>query len=214
MTLIESLLAALVVSAVPTLVMFMVASKKTITVDRLDMMTAFAAGALVADAGHHLSTSSSTHIVGSIIVFFIIDMLIYEDDGDDGILAIIGDAIHNFTDGLAIASTVSAGHYGTVVAIIIHEIPHQLADFAMLFKSGYSVVEIVRTQFMTSLACYIGVVIGYYTSKVQPEQLEGFTAGAFLYLALSSLLPSVKGSEKKWSIIACFVVGAAIIGLL
>lgn len=217
--LVRSLFGALIVNVVPTLIMLLVASRSKATAARLDLMTAFAAGALIADAGHHLGDGCSPlHVVFSIALFFIIDVLLSNNNQEgDGWLAIIGDTIHNFTDGLALSAS-NKHQYSTIVAITIHEIPHQLADFAVLCKSGFTIKDILKTQFITSLACYFGVLIGHITKRVKQEHLEGFTAGAFLYLAMCTLLPSVKKSKGRKTngikIIVAFIMGTLLISLL
>lgn len=221
--LLRSLFGAFIVNVIPTLIMIVVAYRSKVTAARLDLMTAFAAGALITDAGHHLGDGCSPqHVVISIALFFIIDIALSSNSLEgEGWLAIIGDAVHNFTDGLALSAS-TKHQYSTIVAITVHEIPHQLADLAVLLKSGFTVRDILRTQLATSLACYLGVLIGHYTKRVKPEQLEGFTAGAFLYLSMSTLLPSVKRTPSKGKklkkenlkIIVAFIVGIIIISLL
>jgi zinc transporter ZupT len=222
------LLSATIVSVLPSLVMFLVTYNKRITTERMNLMTAFAAGALIADASHHISHDTMLH---SIVLFFLFDVLLsshghgphnhqshqsnsHQCESNEGLLAIMGDAIHNFTDGLAIASAASHSNYKTVLAITIHEIPHQLADFAILVKAGMSMNQILLTQFGTSLACYFGVGVGHYWALQDAgERIEGFTAGAFVYLAMTSLLPSVvKGQgTSKLAVVLAFLFGIFII---
>lgn len=58
-----------------------------------------------------------------------------------GYLNLVADFLHNFTDGLAIGASYMAGNsvgYITTFTILLHEIPHEIGDFAILIQSGYS----------------------------------------------------------------------------
>jgi zinc transporter ZupT len=219
MSLTESLFAALFVSAIPTLFMWMVVARsqndKKDNFSHLDAMVAFAAGALLADATHHIGDVKN--ILYSIALFFIVDVLLchhtHEHSGD-GILALMGDAVHNFTDGIAISAAMSDSKRGlkTILAITLHEIPHQFADYAILFRSGYSLADIIKSQAFTALACFLGVFVGTIGSYLDEELLESFTSGGFLYLSLSTLIPSIKETKKNpITIITCFIMGIFLI---
>lgn len=219
MSLIESFAAAFFVSAIPTLFMWMVVSKKgdskTGNFAHLDAMVAFAAGALLADAIHHIDHTKN--ILYSIALFFIIDVLLshhHHDHNAEGILALMGDAVHNFTDGIAISAAMNDSKRGlkTILAITLHEIPHQFADYAILFRSGYSLGDIIKSQMMTAIACFLGVIVGTVGSYLNEEMLESFTSGGFLYLSLSTLIPSIKESGKSpYTVISCFIFGILLI---
>ena len=61
-------------------------------------------------------------------------------------VSLIGDMTHNITDGMAIAATFSLNEklgIMTTIAILIHEVPHEVGDFALLYKSGFSLVKII-----------------------------------------------------------------------
>ena len=62
------------------------------------------------------------------------------------IMNMIGDMLHNFTDGVAIASSFMLDMrlgISTTLAVFFHEIPHEVGDFAVLIKSGYSLCGVV-----------------------------------------------------------------------
>lgn len=126
----------------------------------------------------------------------------------NGILSIVADAFHNFTDGLALAAAFGKDFKAgvtTTMAIFFHEVPHQLGDYAVLVKSGYSHQKAIVMQFLTALAGYFGVVIGVAVQSgwlprslsVDEESLMPFAAGGFLYVAMCTILPTVLSDDSK-----------------
>lgn len=62
-------------------------------------------------------------------------------------MVIMGDGLHNFTDGMAIGAAFSgsiAGGFSTAVAVFCHELPHELGDFAMLLKAGMTMKQVKK----------------------------------------------------------------------
>ncbi|EAR82873.1 metal cation transporter, ZIP family protein (macronuclear) [Tetrahymena thermophila SB210] len=123
-------------------------------------------------------------------------------DGDEhsAVPFLIGDFLHNFTDGLAIgaAYTVSfqMGITSTFV-IMIHELPHEIGDFAHLIKKNYSLTKILQTQFLTSLGALIGGFIGLFTGEIYKKELLSLTAGGFLYMCCSQVIPEIQADLRK-----------------
>ena len=75
----------------------------------------------------------------------------------------VGDFIHNFTDGLSIGVSYVADYKQglvTTMAMLFHEIPHEVGDFAILFQLKYSLWQIVKLQVMTSAGALVGTAIG------------------------------------------------------
>jgi solute carrier family 39 (zinc transporter), member 7 len=64
-----------------------------------------------------------------------------------GWLNIIADMMHNFTDGIALGVVFQSNNptlaVATTVSVFIHEIPHELGDFAILIESGLRSVWLV-----------------------------------------------------------------------
>ena len=68
------------------------------------------------------------------------------DHSSNAFVSLIGDMTHNITDGMAIAATFSLDEklgVMTTIAILIHEVPHEVGDFALLYKSGYSLGKVI-----------------------------------------------------------------------
>lgn len=127
-------------------------------------------------------------------------------------LIIIGDGLHNFTDGLALGVSITQGlslGISTAVAMIIHEIPHELGDFAILLSTGMKWPAAIALNFIHSLTAvggfFIGVTLGTDVQQ-STEWILGATAGVFLYIALVDLLPHLTRPTKGISELSFFVL--------
>jgi solute carrier family 39 (zinc transporter), member 7 len=122
------------------------------------------------------------------------------------ILNVAADALHNFTDGLAIGATYAAGSHGptvaavlsnhtrgwiTTISIMCHEIPHEIGDYCTLVRSGYTRSQAILMQLWTAIAAFAGTATAMYTQAWLGKELMWITAGGFIYLAASTLLPEV-----------------------
>lgn len=113
------------------------------------------------------------------------------------LLILIGDGVHNFIDGVAIAAafiTNPSLGIATTAAIAAHEIPQEIADFSILVSGGISKLRALFYNFVSGLTALLGAVIGFYFL----ERIEGsvpillaFTAGMFIYIACSDLIPEM-----------------------
>jgi zinc and cadmium transporter len=110
---------------------------------------------------------------------------------------LVGDAVHNFIDGLVIAGSyavnVTLGITATI-AVIFHEIPQEIADFGVLLYSGMSKKKALMFNFLSALSAIVGAVLGI----ILIDRLHGFTefiipfaAGNFIYIAASNLVPQL-----------------------
>ncbi|KAM8856217.1 zinc transporter ZIP10 isoform 1-T6 [Spinachia spinachia] len=118
-------------------------------------------------------------------------------------MVIMGDGMHNFSDGLAIGAAFSAnltGGISTSVAVFCHELPHELGDFAVLLKAGMSVKQAIFYNLLSALMAYVGMVIGtavgQYTHNVT-NWIFAITAGMFLYVALVDMLPEMLHGDSE-----------------
>ncbi|KAH3775078.1 zinc transporter ZIP10-like isoform X2 [Dreissena polymorpha] len=117
-------------------------------------------------------------------------------------MVILGDGIHNFADGLVIgAAFVSSitGGFSTAIAVFFHEVPHKIGDFAMLLRGGMSAKQALFYNCVSSVLCFVGMVIGVLIGNIAGVSLWIFTvvAGMFLYIALVDMLPELSSVETK-----------------
>ncbi len=112
-------------------------------------------------------------------------------------MVILGDAAHNFLDGAIIATSFSAGvpvGVTTTVAIILHEIPQELGDFAILLHGGFPVKKALTLNAASALFAVLGAFLTYFFLDVAPAAnayLLPITGGGFLYVALADLIPQL-----------------------
>lgn len=118
-------------------------------------------------------------------------------------MVIMGDGMHNFSDGLAIGAAFSAnitGGISTSVAVFCHELPHELGDFAVLLKAGMTVKQAIVYNLLSALMAYFGMIIGtavgQYTHNVT-SWIFAITAGMFLYVALVDMLPEMLHGDSE-----------------
>ncbi|XP_053132811.1 zinc transporter ZIP10 isoform X2 [Hemicordylus capensis] len=122
-----------------------------------------------------------------------------QDMKDTGIaniawMVVMGDGIHNFSDGLAIGAAFSAGLTGgisTSIAVFCHELPHELGDFAVLLKAGMTVKQAIVYNLLSAMMAYVGMMIGTAVGQYANNitlWIFAVTAGMFLYVALVDMM--------------------------
>ena len=184
-------------------------------------MVSFAAGVLIATAFIKI-LSESLHqgeidsvlfitLIGIIFSFFMERFVLwYHHHHNDmhnikpsAYLVIIGDMIHNFIDGIAIAATfsvsISLGIVATI-AIISHELPQEIADFMILVRSGFTRQKALMYNFLSALTAVLGGITGIFLVNtylnVLPSALA-LTAGIFIYIAAADLIPELHENHDK-----------------
>lgn len=118
-----------------------------------------------------------------------------------GYLNLAADFTHNFTDGLAIGASYLAGNSVgviTTITILLHEVPHEIGDFAILIKSGCSKRKAMALQLLTAVGALSGTVIALLgTNGEAAPWVLPFTAGGFIYIATVSVLPELLEESTK-----------------
>ncbi|MFN9806950.1 MAG: ZIP family metal transporter [Betaproteobacteria bacterium] len=117
--------------------------------------------------------------------------------GRGGWPILIGDAFHNFADGMVIAAAFlldwKAGLLATL-AVMAHEIPHEVGDFMILLNAGFTTRKAFLFQLISGSSAVLGGIVGYFlldaTSVLLPYALM-VAAASFIYIALSDLLPEM-----------------------
>ncbi|XP_044223996.1 zinc transporter ZIP6 isoform X2 [Thunnus albacares] len=112
-------------------------------------------------------------------------------------MVIMGDGLHNFSDGLAIGAAFTEGlssGLSTSVAVFCHELPHELGDFAVLLKAGMTVRQAILYNVLSAMMAYLGMVtgilIGHYAENIA-TWIFALTAGLFMYVALVDMVPEM-----------------------
>ena len=135
-------------------------------------------------------------------------------------MVICGDGIHNLADGfvyfvimlsdplqriaplrLAIGAAFAAGYMSglsTSVAVLCHELPHEIGDFAMLLKAGMTIKQAIFYNVLSSILAMVGMVFGLLVAASLPQVtpwLFSATAGIFLYVALVDMMPELSSGH-------------------
>ena len=113
-----------------------------------------------------------------------------------GFLNLAADFTHNFTDGLAIGATFVAGERMgmiTTLAILLHEGPHEIGDFAILVSSGFTKWQAMKLQLVTAIGALIGTAVGIMTGGLASASnvILPVTAGGFIYISTVSVIPEL-----------------------
>lgn len=108
-------------------------------------------------------------------------------------MVIMGDGLHNFTDGMAIGAAFSnsiAGGFSTAIAVFCHELPHELGDFAVLLKAGMSAKKAVYYNVLSSVLSLFGMILGILLGDTPEASAWIFSAaaGMFIYIALVDMV--------------------------
>jgi len=217
----EILLSTLLVSLLSlTGVLLLMINKKTMDA-LVFVILSFATGSLFAAAFFDLFPQALEKLdskvvfgiaLGAIVVFFILERIIHwhhehhdhtKHEKPVAYLVLVGDSIHNFFDGVAIAASFLASPalgVATTLAIMLHEIPQELSDFTLLIYGGFSAKKALAFNLVSALFAVVGALAFYYISPlVNNLQFYGlaFAAGGFLYIAGTDLLPELHREEEK-----------------
>jgi zinc and cadmium transporter len=192
----------------------------------LVFLVPFAAGALLGDAFFHIIpelterddgftfTSSATLVLG-LILFFALEKILHwhhahYPEGEVihpvAVSNLIGDGLHNFVDGSLIAASFlvsPALGIATTLAVILHEIPQELGDFAILVHSGIAPRRALLLNLLSGSTAIIGAIVGLMAGRsVAGDLLLPITAGSFIYIASTDLLPELhKEPEPRKSML-------------
>lgn len=195
--------------------------------------TPFAAGALLAatfaelipEALHDTKSETvSFWILGGIIAFFMLEYFFhYYHHHDEHAkestpvpLLLIGDTLHNLLDGIAIGAAFlvdTPTGIVTAIAIAAHEIPQEIGDFGVMLKFGYSKNKAILFNVLSALSATIGAVLIYALGsefELPTGVLLALTAGMFIYIAASDLMPLIHQDakhKKSYTPLVIFLIG-------
>ncbi len=161
---------------------------------------------LIPRAAKHLPLAQVLQwVLVGILVFYVLEKLVlwrhcHDEDCPAhrraAWLILLGDAVHNFIDGLALAAAFSESiplGIATAVAVFSHELPQEVGDFAILLSGGFSARRAFAYNLLSALAALLGAVGGYFffeeLHEVAPVMMA-LSAASFLYIALADLMPT------------------------
>ncbi len=135
---------------------------------------------------------------------------------------LIGDSVHNLADGVVIATAFMVNPalgILTAVGIALHEIPQEVAEYAVLRAACYSERRALFLNFLSASTVILGVLLTYLFGEMLHEYLFvllGIAAGNLLYIATADLIPELRHSHREHfhKTFAATLIGVALIGAL
>lgn len=134
-------------------------------------------------------------------------------------LLLIGDAVHNFADGIVIATAFlidPAVGIAATVGVALHEIPQEIAEFGVLRAAGYNTLKASLLNLLSASTVILGTFVTFLFAEHLSDYifvLTGLAAGNLLYIAASDLLPDVHEESRKSGTVLRSLV-ATLIGLV
>lgn len=185
-------------------------------------LVSFSAGALLGDALIHLlpeaveevgfTANISIYILAGIIFSFIVEKFIHwrhchvptseEHPHPLATMNLFGDAVHNFIDGIIIATSYLVSiplGIATSLAVLFHEIPQEIGDFGVLLHSGFSKGKALWYNFLTATTSVLGVGVAFWLKDFSDTMLQWlipFAGGTFIYIASADLIPELHKETK------------------
>jgi zinc and cadmium transporter len=213
-----SVIAVSLISLVGILALILRSDIKKITF----LLVSFAVGGLFGDAFIHLLPESfkkiestlaiSLLVLAGLFIFFVLEKILrwrhsHSTESEPHVhpmvtMNLVGDAVHNLIDGMVIGASYMVNiplGLTTTLAIVLHEIPQEMGDFGILLQGGLSVKRALVFNFLSALTAIIGTVL----SLVIGPHVQGYTvalipitAGGFIYIAGTDLLPELQKDVK------------------
>ena len=121
-----------------------------------------------------------------------------QEAGKSGLMILVGDGLHNFSDGILIAAAFLADPKLGIVtglAIIAHEIPQEIGDFIVLLNAGFSRARAFAYNLISSLMAVLGGLLGYFTLESATDAIPFvlvLASSGFIYIAVSDLMPQMQ----------------------
>ena len=199
------------------------------------ILLSFAVGTMLAvallDILPEVSTSLSPRTLGAMLLaglflFFALEKLAYwhhEHGGDEdgghvhhhpaGGMMVLGDALHNFVDGIMIAAAFlqdTTLGIGITFAVFVHEIPHEMGAFMVLLHSGYARGRALALNVLSGFAAVVGGLLGYYTLAKTQQAIPyalALSAASFIYIAMADLVPELHKHRRPVDIAQQLILG-------
>lgn len=168
-------------------------------------------------------------VLAGMVLFFVLEKLVLwrhchdsacEVHGRAGPLILIGDAFHNFVDGVVIAaaflSSIPLG-IAAALAVIAHEIPQEVGDFAILLDGGYGRMQAFVLNSLSAAATLPGAVVAYLwlgETRAAVPYILALSAASFIYIAAADLIPGLHRQATAAASLRQFVLLLAGIGTI
>ena len=162
---------------------------------------------LLPEALAHLSPRTVLgSLLAGIMLFFLLEKLVLwrhchthdcEAHGMAAPMVIVGDAFHNFLDGVVIGTAVRTSiplGVSTALAVATHEIPQELGDMAILLHGGYSRKKALVLNLVSGASSVFGAIVAVLALEWVPQVNEyvlSIAAASFLYIAMADLIPDL-----------------------
>ncbi len=237
----QTLLSVVVISLLSLLCIIVLWLKPKTLKKALHPLISLAVGALFGDAFLHLipesfetsknPTRSSLLVLLGLFLFLILEKSMHfyhhhqhEHEEKDihpfGYLSLIASGLHNFIDGLLIGASYLASFpigLATTLAVILHEVPHELGDFSILIHAGFKPKKALLFNFLSALLSIGGAVLALslaYKPESITQLILPITAGGFIYIAGSDLVPELHKESKPLAILTQLLAMGAGVGLM
>lgn len=201
----------------------------------LQYLVSFSVGAFLGEIFLHLlpemaevgfGVTEGAFLLIGVLVFFVLErgILWHHSHGEHeekvhsvAYLTIFGDALHNFIDGIVIAASFLVSTelgIATTVAVLFHEIPHEIGDYAILVHGGWSRAKALWYNFLSALTAILGAIVVLVFARgleEAPTVLLALAGSSFLYIAMTDLIPELhkeRGVGKFVGQFICIVLGA------
>jgi zinc and cadmium transporter len=170
-------------------------------------------------------------LLAGVLCFFILEKLVIwrHCHGDEhcevhassaASLVIVGDAFHTFVDGAVITAAVMTSvplGITTALAAAAHEIPQELGDVAILLRAGYSRRRALTLNLVSAAGGVVGALCMIAATQAIPNALPyvlAFSAGAFLYVAMSDLIPDLHHGVGGGAARQLFLIVAGVVTIV
>ncbi len=212
-----TLFSVLVISLISFIGLITLLLNREVLSKSIFVLVSLSVGALLGDVFIHIipetyeeitnPTTVSFLIIVGILVFFVLEKVLHwhhhtmehaeEHAHPVGKMILLGDGVHNFIDGVMVAASymvsVEVG-VATTIAVILHEIPQEMGNFGVLLHAGYTKNKALWYNFLSALTAVLGATVALFVGNTT-EQLALWllpvTAGGFIYIALSDLIPEL-----------------------
>lgn len=192
--------------------------------------SAHAATSHAAHEHSHSGNSAMILVLVGIFGFLAIDLFLHSTGKHHaqgvhpiGRLVLLGDGLENFVDGMVIGAAYVVSFpigVATTLAVLLHELPIEMSDFGVLLHSGFSKKKALLWNFCSGLISLAGagaaVLLGDVVSGF-PCIVAPIAAGAFIYMAGSSLIPTIRENatlSKAGLHFLVMAIGTGIMALL